>query len=335
MFYIIEVILYCAVTAGLVKNMSKDYIRVGISSCLLGNEVRHDGGHKRKPFIADLLSQHFKFEATCPEIDIGLGVPRPSIRLIENPGSPRLVFVKDNAIDITEKMICYSETKVKSQEGLCGYIFKKESPSCGPDVKVYQEPSKSPKKGKGIFYKAFSESFPLVPTIDEGRFNDPCLRENFVERVYLMRRWQVMNEKGVTPEKIIRFHTSHKLALMAHDLCSFKSIGQMVSKIDMGDIEEFSLRYIYALMNAFRRVSTNRRISNVLQHCQGYLKKNIGAKDKKELDDIIERYRKSELPLIVPIVLLRHHFMHYPNEYISKQTFLNPYADELMLRNKI
>lgn len=306
-----------------------------MSSCLLGEKVRHDGGAKRQSFITDVLANYFEFIPTCPEVDIGLGVPRPTIHLIKNPKSPRLVFVKDHSNDITEKMEKYSEKKANQLKGLCGYIFKKNSPSCGPEVKVYQEVPRPPKMGKGVFYRHFTQTHPLVPVEDEGRLNDPGLRENLIERIFLLHRWYSLTEKGVTARKLVEFHTQHKLALMSHNVSAYQGLGKMIANIDKKNIKQFANDYITEMMRAFRYIATNRKVTNVLQHCMGYLKNDLSSQDKKELVHHIEQYRQGKLPVIVPITLLRHHFMHFPNEYMSKQSFLNPYPDELMLRNRI
>lgn len=315
--------------------MTQKKIKIGVSSCLLGEKVRHDGGSKKQNFITDVLSHYFEFIPTCPEVDIGLGVPRPTIHLIKDPKSPRLVFTKDHSRDITEKMTRYSKKRCKQLNDVCGYIFKKNSPTCGPDVKVYQNVPKPPKMGKGIFFNTFCEQYPLIPVLDEGRLNDPMLRENLIERIYLFSRWQGMVSSGVTAKKLVDFHTRHKLALMAHNVSAYKRLGQLIAQLDKKFIKPQAENYIHELMQAFKLMASNKKVSNVLYHCLGYLKKDITAKDKHELTNQIEQYRQGKLPVIVPITLLKHHFMHYPNDYMAQQTFLNPYPDELMLRNRI
>jgi uncharacterized protein YbgA (DUF1722 family)/uncharacterized protein YbbK (DUF523 family) len=315
--------------------MGQEKIKVGVSSCLLGEEVRHDGGGKRQAFLTDVLVNYFDFIPTCPEVDIGLGVPRPTIHLIGDPKSPSLVFVRDHSNDITNKMQKYSQKRSRQLKGLSGYIFKKNSPTCGPDAKVYQTVPKPPKMGRGVFYKIFCEAHPLLPVEDEGRLNDPNLRSNFIERVFLLHKWQTAMEKGISAKKLVDFHSQHKLALMSHNLSAYKRLGGMIGNIDKKDLSGFADNYIQEMMSAFKYVATTKKVTNVLHHCMGYLKKNISTLDKQELLKMIEDYRLGRLPLIVPITLLKHHLMHYPNDYLCNQSFINPYPDELMLRNKI
>jgi len=310
-------------------------IKIGVSSCLLGEKVRHDGAGKRQAFLTDILVHYFDLVATCPEVGIGLGVPRPTIRLIDSPKSPKLVFVKDQSQEITSKMENFSLKRARQLKDLSGYIFKKDSPTCGPIAKVYRPAPLPPKMGKGIFYKAICDEYPLLPVEDEGRLNDPGLRENFIERVFLLNRWQVMRKSGLSAKKIIDFHSKHKLALMSHNVSAYKRIGGMVANMKKEPLSVFADQYIAEMMLAFKFVATSKKVTNVLQHCMGYLKTNISSTDKKELSKTIDEYRLGRLPVIVPITLLKHHLLHYPNQYLCEQSFLNPYPDELMLRNKI
>lgn len=311
-------------------------IKVGVSSCLLGEKVRHDGGAKRSRYITDVMAEYIDFIPTCPEVDIGLGVPRPTIHLEGNKHDPRLVVVRDPSQDLTQKMQNYSDQKIKEMNAFCGYIFKKNSPSCGPwQVKVYQEKNRPPKQGVGIFAKTFMEKYPNIPVEDEGRLNDAALRENFIERVYVMHRWQQFLKEGLTAKGLVEFHSRHKLALMSHNVSAYKRIGQLVSDLKKNKLSDIADEYIEEMMRAFKYVATTPKRANVLIHCYGYLKRSLSSIDKEELLGEIEKFRQNQVPLIVPITLLRHHFLHYPDEYIAKQTFLSPYPDELMLRNRI
>lgn len=313
----------------------KKKIEVGVSSCLFGEKVRHDGCAKRQRYITDQMAKYIDFYCVCPEVEIGLGVPRPTIRLIKDPKKPNLVFVKDHSIDITNEMQTYADQKVKKLSHLAGYIFKRQSPSCGPSVKVYQQTPKPPKMGKGLFYQTFTEKYPNCPAEDEGRLNDPAIRENFIERIYLYNKWLKLVSEKCTPGKIVSFHTEHKLSLMSHNVAAHQRLGQMVANMKKMPFAEFKAQYITELMAAFKLIATHKKHSNVLHHCMGYLKNEITALDKKELVHTIEQYRLGKLPLVVPITLLRHHFMHHPNEYIQNQSYLTPYPDELMLRNAV
>lgn len=310
-------------------------ILIGVSACLVGEKVRHDGGSKKQAFLCDVLAQYFNFLTICPEVDIGLGVPRPTIHLRGDPKSPKLVFVKEPNKDITAKMRKYSTQKVATLGHLSGYIFKKNSPTCGPDVKVYQPIPIPPKMGQGRFYHAFTQAYPWIPVEDEGRLNDPALKENFIERVFVYHRWQTLIHQGLTAKRLIDFHTQHKLALMAHNVSAYKRLGHMMAHLKKKNLETFSKTYLTEMMRAFKFIAKNKKVTNVLHHCLGYLKKHLSPLDKKELCDTIEQYSKGKYPLIVPITLLKHHFMHFPNAYMAQQSFLFPYPDELMLRNKI
>mgnify|MGYP003385124483 FL=1 len=312
-------------------------IKVGISSCLLGNEVRFDGGHKHSRICSNDLSRYFEFIAECPEVAIGLGIPRKPIRLVGDINAPQVVAVHDNSINHTEKLRQFSEDKAKQVSDLCGYIFMKNSPSCGLfRVKVYQDngyPAQEP--GRGVYAKAITDSNPYLPVEESGRLTDPSLRENFISRVFAYHNWQLLKQNGLSHHAIIDFHSSYKYSLMAHDPARYVELGQLLAdKADI-DIDELANRYFGMLMTSLSKVATRKTHTNVLMHLQGYLKKVLSSPEKQELAMLIERYRLAEIPLIVPITLLQHHFNNHPDPYIAKQAYLQPYPDDLSLRNAI
>jgi uncharacterized protein YbgA (DUF1722 family)/uncharacterized protein YbbK (DUF523 family) len=310
---------------------------LGISACLLGHRVRYDGGHKADAFLIDQLGAHFDYRPLCPETGIGLGVPRPTIRLMGNPESPRLVGVEDAQWDLTARMLAYANEQTPHLDGLCGFILKKNSPSCGMErVKVYP-PTKGPvpRKGTGIFAHALMQAWPNLPVEEEGRLNDPVLRENFVNRLYVTQRWQNLNHEGLSAAGLIAFHTQHKYLVMAHSQAAYQRLGRSLANLSGTDLEALADSYFTALMQTLKRRVTRQRHVNVLQHILGYLKKRIGREDREELVASIESYRRSETPLVVPITLLRHYFRLHPDEYLSGQVYLHPHPDNLGLRNAI
>jgi len=311
--------------------------RIGVSSCLLGESVRFDGGHKHNSYITQTLGQFFDFEPLCPEVAIGLDIPRPPIRLVGEPDDPRAVGVKDPTLDVTEALRDYGERMAGELGHISGYIFKRASPSCGMErVKVYDEDGGMPdNSGRGIYARAIMQALPLLPTEEEGRLNDPVLRENFVERVYVYRRWQDITAEGLSPRALVDFHTEHKYLVMTRGHNHYQSLGRLVAEAGRGDIQALGERYIRELMATLSRRATRKRHSNVLMHLMGYLKKHLDGADKQELLELIEAYRRGRVPLVVPLTMLRHHLRRFPNPYLLRQYYLRPHPEELMLRNEI
>jgi uncharacterized protein YbgA (DUF1722 family)/uncharacterized protein YbbK (DUF523 family) len=317
--------------------MNNSLPKIGVSACLLGQQVRYDGGHKRDAFIIGPLSEHFEFMPICPEMAIGLGVPRPTIRLMGDPERPRLVGTADPTMDVTEKMERYAWQQVKSLGDLCGYILKKDSPSCGMErVKVFKASGGSAeRKGSGVYASILKQALPLLPMEEEGRLNDAVLRENFVNRVYVMQRWQALQQQGLSAARLIEFHTTHKYLVMAHSQAAYQRLGRLLSNLSKDELTAIAQTYIEALMPTLARRVTRRRHVNVLQHIMGYLKKQIDSNDKAELSASIETYRRGEIPLIVPITLLRHYFRRHHDPYMEMQVYLRPHPEKLGLRNSI
>jgi len=312
-------------------------IKVGISSCLMGNEVRFDGGHKHSRLCSEGLSRYFEFISECPEVGIGMGIPRKPIRLTGDIHSPQVVAAHDNSINYTDKMVEFSQQKAKDYSDLCGYIFMKNSPSCGLfRVKIYQDngfPAAEP--GRGIYAKAITEANPLLPVEESGRLTDANLRENFIARVFTYHNWQQLKQAGLSHHLILDFHSRYKYSLMANAPASYVELGRLLADAGKHDIAELADRYFPMLMIALNKLATRKTHTNVLMHLQGYLKKVLSPDEKQELASIIDQYRVAQIPLIVPITLLKHHFNNHPNPYIAKQSYLQPYPDDLSLRNAI
>ena len=312
-------------------------ITIGISTCLLGENVRYDGGHKRDRFITDQLAKYMAFLPVCPEMDSGMTVPRPPIRLVGDPNNPRAVGVDNPKMDVTHQLESYAIHQTANLSSISGYILKKDSPSCGMKrVKVYPEQRNcAVRQGTGIYAGILVRQHPNLPVEDEGRLNDPVLRENFINRVFIYRHWQQIITEQLTPVKLIDFHAQHKYLVMAHSQAAYKRMGQLLSRIPKKELQRISSEYFSELMAALRRPVNRKGHTNALQHIMGYLKRDINAEDKAELVASIERYRQGEIPLIVPITLFRHYFRLHPDPYIAKQVYLQPHPESLGLRNHL
>ena len=311
-------------------------IPVGVSSCLLGEAVRYDGGHKHDAFVTRVLGRYFDYVAWCPEALAGLGVPRPPIRLAGDPDAPRAVRVADPSVDVTDALLAVARDTVPEMGALRGYIFKRGSPSCGLErVKVYGEPGKSPRMGRGVFARAVMTAHPLLPCEEEGRLNDPMIRESFVERVFALDRWLRAMADGCTPGRLVAFHTRHKLLLLSHSEMHYRVAGRLVADAGRRGRTGLVREYLSTFMEGMRRRATRRRHTNVLQHLAGYLKRSIDAGDRRALAGIIEEYRVGAVPLVVPIRFLRHHFRRAPDRYVEMQHYLEPCPDDLGLRNHL
>ncbi len=313
-------------------------VRIGISSCLLGENVRYDGDHRRDRFITGTLSAYFEFVPVCPEMAIGLGVPRDPIRLVGKPGAIRVVGMADCEMDLTDQLRSFGIQTAQRLKDISGYIFKSKSPSCGPQrVKLYPEDENTAPSNDGIgqYAQAVMEYQPNLPVEEDGRLNDLVLTENFIERVFTYKRWQYLRQSVVTVARLIDFHTRHKLAILAHDQVAYAKLGKLVADAGNRELQRVADEYVHGLMKTLRRPATRKNHTNVLQHIQGYLKVDLDRDDKAEMVDVINQYRLGRVPLIVPITLLKHHLRKHPNPYIDGQVYLNPHPAELMLRNLI
>jgi uncharacterized protein YbgA (DUF1722 family)/uncharacterized protein YbbK (DUF523 family) len=310
-------------------------IKIGISRCLLGDRVRYDGGHKRDPFLTDTLSKYVDYVPVCPEVEAGFPIPREAFRLKGDPEKPAMITSKSGE-DVTNVMKEWAQKRVEEleQEALCGFIFKKDSPSSGMErVKVYNEKGIPEKKGTGLFARVFMNHFPLIPVEEEGRLHDPILRENFIERIFSLRSWRETLDLRKSMANIIDFHTRHKLLIMAHSVKHYGLMGRLVAVGKGRPLFDLYQEYETLLMEALRLKATVKKNANVLQHMMGYFKKDLSSEEKMELNEIIDQYRREYVPLIVPITLINHYVNKYGQEYLQKQVYLNPHPISLKLRN--
>jgi uncharacterized protein YbgA (DUF1722 family)/uncharacterized protein YbbK (DUF523 family) len=314
-------------------------LRLGISACLLGHAVRHDGGHKRDPFLTELLGPFVEWVPVCPEVELGMGVPRPSIRLERGQSSLRLVDPRTGD-DHAGPMRAFAAERVAHLETLelSGYVLKKDSPSCGMErVRVWSRiPDRPPDRdGRGLFAAVLMQRLPLLPVEEEGRLHDARLRENFVERVFAYRRLRALFAPGWRGGDLVRFHTAHKLALLAHEPHAYQALGRLVARAKTLPRTELPARYGAGFMAALAKVATPARHANVLQHVLGYFRRRLDAAARAELAALIEDYRRGLVPLVVPITLIRHHVRALGVPYLSDQVYLDPHPRELMLRNHV
>jgi uncharacterized protein YbgA (DUF1722 family)/uncharacterized protein YbbK (DUF523 family) len=313
-------------------------LRIGISSCLLGDEVRFDGGHKRDVFLTGTFAPHVEWVRVCPEVEVGMGVPRETLRLVNSGGDTRMMTTR-TGIDHTERMRAYATRRTRQLEAmkLRGYVLKKDSPSCGMErVKVYDTTGTQPARtGVGTYAAILKERFPALPIEEEGRLQDPVLRENFIERVYAYDRLRDFFDGRWTLSALIAFHTAQKMALLAHSTTAYQELGRLVATGKSLGRPDLRARYEQLFMQTLARPATTARHTNVLMHMAGHLKKVLDPASKQELAACIDDYRRGLLPLIVPITLLRHHVRAHGIAYLAGQTYLEPHPRELMLRNHV
>lgn len=314
---------------------------LGISSCLLGNSVRFDSGHKHNAYITETLGEYFEFLPFCPEVAAGLGTPRPPIHLVKRPEGIRLLNVKNHEVDVTEALQAASQTLLTDPKlaDLSGFILKKDSPSCGMErVKVYAELANGQppeRSGIGLFAATLQQDYPNLPIEEEGRLCDPVLRENFIGRVFVYQRWQALIQAPITANALVQFHADHKYLIMAHDQTGLRELGQLVAQAGTTDLASLQAEYIQKLMQVLAKRASRGQQSNVLAHLLGYLPDDLDRDDRTELVETISQYQQGYLPLIVPITLLKHHFRKHPHPYIGRQYYLKPHPSELMLLNSI
>jgi uncharacterized protein YbgA (DUF1722 family)/uncharacterized protein YbbK (DUF523 family) len=312
-------------------------IKLGISTCLLGENVRYDGGHKLDRFLTDTLGQYVEYVPVCPEVECGLPIPREAMHLEGDPDSPRLVTIRTKQ-DMTDRMVQWARKRVADleKEDLCGFIFKSDSPSSGMErVKVYNEKGMPVKKGVGMFAKIFMDHFPLLPVEEEGRLHDPGLRENFVERIFTLKRWREVLGKKESRGNVVDFHTRHKLLILSHSSKHYQIMGKLVAKAKDLPLKELYQKYQTLLMESLYLKTSPKKNANVLQHLMGYFKDQLSSDEKKELLEVIDHYRQEYIPLIVPITLIQHYVRKYDQPYLKQQVYLNPHPLELQLRNHV
>ena len=319
------------------SDLSMSRPKIAISACLMGAEVRFNGGHKESRLCSRTLAEHFEFVPLCPEVAIGMGIPREPIRLVGDPQSPQAVGTVNPSINVTAPLAEYGEKMAGELNDICGYIFMQQSPSCGLErVKVYHD-NGAPVNGggRGIYAQAFCARHPDLPVEEAGRLNDPVLRENFITRVLAYSDWQQVLAQGLSRRVLTEFHSRYKYQLMAHNPLQYKALGKLLGNMAQSDPAELGPRYFSELMAALKKCATRGTHSNVLQHITGYLKQAISAEDKQEMVHVIGQYRLGIVPLVVPLTLLKHHFRQHPDPYIAQQVYLQPHPENLSLRNLI
>ncbi len=304
---------------------------------MLGNAVRYDGGHKRDLFLVDTLGKYVEWVTVCPEVEIGLGIPRPTLRLVQVGDKARLQRASDGT-DHTQRMQDFAQRRVRALEGedLCGYVLKKDSPSCGMErVKVYRSGTTPTRSGRGLFAQALLERFPSLPVEEEGRLHDPDLRENFLERVFAYQRLRTFFGERWTVGGLVAFHSAHKLQIMAHSPAGYSKLGQLVASASAQPRVALRRSYETGFMQALQVLATPARNTNVLQHMAGYFRKELDGDGRAELASLIEEYRTGLVPLVVPLALIRHYVRRFGVSYLQGQTYLQPHPKELMLRNHV
>jgi len=312
-------------------------LRVGISACLLGQEVRFDGGHKRDPFLTETLGQFVEWVPVCPEVELGLGIPRETIRLEGDPAAPRLRAPKSGKDHtIAMQRLARARVDTLARQDLVGYVLKKDSPTCGMErVRVYGAGGSPARNGVGTFARVLMERLPMLPVEEEGRLHDPALRENFVERLFAYARWRAFVTERPTRGGLVAFHTSHKLTLLAHAPAAYRRLGSLVARAKERPLPEVLADYGSAFMSVLRVRATPARHANVLEHILGYFSKDLTAAERQEMVDVIADYHRGLVPLIVPLTLVKHHVRRLAVEYLQGQTYLDPHPKELMLRNHV
>ena len=312
-------------------------IRLLVSACLLGEQVRYDGGHKRDPFLIETLGRFVEWVRVCPEVDCGLSVPRESMRLVGDPARPRLVTGK-TGVDLTERMERFARARMQELEplDLCGYVCKKDSPSSGMErVKVYDAAGMPARSGAGVFTRIFMEHFPLVPVEEEGRLQDPLLREMFVERVFCLKRWRDLTRDPLSLRRLIGFHTDHKLLLLSHSRKGHDELGRLVAGAKGVPPRRLHDEYLGLFMDTLAQKATVKKHGDVLQHMMGHFKTLLTPDERQELLEVITRYRGHLVPLVVPLTLFHHYVRKHGVSYLARQVYLNPHPVELMLRNHV
>jgi uncharacterized protein YbgA (DUF1722 family)/uncharacterized protein YbbK (DUF523 family) len=308
-------------------------LRIAVSSCLLGERVRYDGGHKLEPYVSETLARHFVLVAVCPEVAIGMGVPRPPIRLVGSADHPRAIGVHDPAIDATDALSAYGHCMAETLRDVSGYVFKSRSPSCGLfDVPVF-EGERIQASGRGLYAREITAHHPLMPAEEEQRLTDHARRESFVERVLAYRRWQDMIAVGVTAQRLLELHRAHKLALMAHDEVRYRALGRLAAESAQAPVAERAARYGAVFMETLEQAPTRKGHTNALMHALGFLKKRLGVDEKGALLEAIDAYRSGVQPWSTPAALLQHHFRAHPHPWIAEQTYLHPHPAEREARD--
>lgn len=312
-----------------------DKLRLGVSACLLGQKVRYDGQHKLDRFIVDTLGRYVEFVPVCPEVECGLGVPRESMRLVGTPEAPRLMTTRTH-VDLTDRMLAWARKRVRelASENLCGFVFKARSPSSGMErVKVYGAGGGIAGNAAGLFAGEFMRVYPLLPAEEEGRLNDPVLRENFIERLFALDRYRQGPARTRTARALMEFHAANKFLFMSHDARNTTLMGRLAAEANRVNLDGTMAAYEDLLLRTLALIATPAKQANVLRHMQGYFKTFLTADEKAELGEVIGAFKTGLTPLIVPVTLIAHYTRKHDVSYLRDQTYLYPHPLEMKLRN--
>ena len=314
-----------------------DKIPLGVSECLLGEPVRFDGGHKHNRYLTEVLGQYMAFHPVCPEVAIGLGIPRKPIRIVATDRGSRIQGVTNPDLDVTEALAAQADLAVAAMPDICGYVFMQNSPSCGVfDMKRYGTNGHPlDNKGRGAYAARLMELMPLLPVEEAGRLNDPGLRDNFITRVFALHDWKRSVAADPTPKKLIDFYSRYKYQVMAHHVASYTALGKLLSDLSGTDIRLVCDEFIVMFMTALGHIANRKGNTNTMMHLRGYLKGLLKPEENAELDRLIKAYQQGEVPLVVPLTILKHHLMKVDNPYLKQQTFWSPHPEKLGLRNAI
>ena len=315
-------------------------LSVAISDCLLGNEVRYDGSGAKSSFPHTALNGLFEYRGICPEVGIGMSVPREPIRLVGKAAAPRVVGVKSPDQEYTDALDSFASRTAATLSDVCGYVFMKGSPSCGLfRVKVYPDDEgvvtgAPDMRGRGIYAAGITRALPDLPVEENGRLQDPVLRENFVVRTFAYAHWQRLVATGLTARLLIEFHSRYKYLLMSHSIPHYREAGRLLSDLKT-DLPDKAHQYASTLMSGLSKPATRKGHANVLSHLQGYLKRSLDSASRQEMEQLINAYRLGEQPLLAPLALLKHHFRRYPDDYVTYQTYLEPHPPQSALRRTL
>jgi uncharacterized protein YbgA (DUF1722 family)/uncharacterized protein YbbK (DUF523 family) len=315
-------------------------IRIGISACLLGHEVRFDGGHKRDRVVTGAFARVVEWVPVCPEVELGMGVPREPVRLERDATGLHLV-APGSGRDWSVAMRSFAARRVRALQALrlSGYVLKKDSPSCGiKHLNVYNRKKGSRARrrdGRGFFAHALIAADPLLPVEEEARLWDRRVRENFIARIFAYRRLRSFFAGRWTAAQIGAFHTSHKFVLLAHSPTGYQRLGRLVARAKLMPRAELRARYEAHFMAALSKPATIHRHAKVLRQIVGQIENRLDAASRAQLMDLIRKYRRGKLPRIVPITLIRHHVRRQGISYLERQTYLDPDPRERMLQNPV
>lgn len=315
--------------------MSK--IPVGVSQCLLGEPVRFDGGHKHNHYLTDVLGEYWEYHPVCPEVAIGLGVPRKPIRIITTDKGSRIRGVNNPELDVTGALAAQADIAAAQLVDICGYVFMQNSPSCGVfDMKRYGENGHPlDNKGRGAYAQRLIELMPLLPVEEAGRLNDPGLRDNFITRVFAFADWKKSVAQNPTAKGLVDFYSRYKYQVMAHHVPSYEVIGRLLSNLSARELVGVREEFLTLFMGALGHIANRKGNTNTMMHLRGYLKGLLDSAENDELSRLINTYNQGEVPLVVPLTLLKHHLMKVDNPYLKQQTFWSPHPEKLGLRNLV